>query len=334
MSLSIYNPCEDGIAAKVWELLRRNEAFQEKTEELNSFQGQERRWKKFMLAKKERNYYASTAWNWMHEPVIIPRGLGPKRGQPQRLGPRIEEDQVEFLEEYKEDKKKGRAPLKLDSTWLNAPRGFQKAYRDCWADYTADICEIVPSGLYPNEDDMPSDIEIAPELPNATHLQQEDIDRCFAETAMYWHWTVKSYRVFAVPRVFSMRGKNSRNKIIKLITKKLEEDSPPPKLQLLGTEAQWKSFLAVEHFRTSESLPRTHAIEKAIVERGFGKNLKPVLRKRLYYSRIEGQADAIDNSNEDCPDQNGLIQRVYPNVFSITEIIKIALERGNSPVLQ
>ncbi len=333
MNLPVYNPCDDGIPAKVWELLRRNKAFKEKTEELSNFQENEARWKKFMSGKKEDNYFAETAWNWMHEPVRIPRGLGPKEGQSQRLGPRIEEDQVEFLEEYDEDKEQGRAPLKLDSTWPDTPRGFQKAYSDYWADYTAAICEIVPSGLYPNEDDIPPDIEIAPALPHEDHSQAA-LESCFSDTALYWHWTVNTNRLFAVPRV-SMRDKSSRDKIIKLITEKLEEDSPPPKVQLFGTKAQWRSFLTVEHFRESDSLPRADAIEKAIEELRFGKNLNPVLRKSRYYSHIEGQADAIDNiSPEDCPDQNGWIQLVYPNIFSITEIKKIALERADSPVRQ
>ena len=333
MSLPVYNPCNHGIPAKIWELLRRNKAFKEKTEELNSFQGNEGRKEKFIFVKRENNYFARTAWNWMHKPVIIPRGLGPKRGQPQVVGPRMEDDQVQALEEYEADKSQGRAPLKLDSTWPDTPRGFQKAYRDYWADYTADICEIVPSGLYPNEDAIPPDIEIAPALPHEDHSQAA-LESCFSDTALYWHWTVNTYRLFAVPRV-SMRDKSSRDKIIKLITEKLEEDSPPPKVQLFGTEAQWRSFLTVEHFRTSDSLPRADAIEKAIEELRFGKNLNQVLRKSRYYSHIEGQADAIDNiSPKDCPDQNGWIQLVYPNFFSITEIIKIADERRNSPVRQ
>ncbi len=157
------------------------------------------------------------------------------------------------------------------------------------------------------------------------------------DTAEFWHWTVETNRVFTVPRV-SLREKSSRDKIIEFITEKLKEGSPEPKVQLFGTKAQWASFLTVEHFRESDSLPRADAIEKAIEELGFGKKLKPVLRKSRYYSRIEGQADAIDNiSPEDCPDhpdQNGWIQLVYPNVFSITEIKKIALERANSPVRQ
>ncbi len=182
----------------------------------------------------------------MHEPVIIPRGLGPKEGHRQVVGPRIEEDQVEFLEEYKEDKKKGRAPLKLDSTWLNTPRGFQKAYRDYWADYTADICEIVPSGLYPNEDAIPPDIEIAPALPHEDHSQAA-LESCFSDTALYWHWTVNTYRLFAVPRV-SMRDKSSRDKIIKLITEKLEEDSPPQKSSCLGQRRSGNPFWLLSTF--------------------------------------------------------------------------------------
>ncbi len=333
MNLQDSNPCNHGIPAKVWELLRRNEAFLEKTEELNSYQGKEERWEKFMLVNKEDNYYAATAWNWMHEPVIIPRGLGPKRGQPQRLGPRIEEDQGEFLEEYEEDKREGRAPLKLDSTWANTPRGFQKAYRDCWADHTADICEIVPSGLYPNKDAIPSGIETAPALPHEDHSQAA-LDSCFSNTALFWHWTVETNRVFAVPRVFSMRGKNSRNKIIKLITKKLEEDSPPPKVQLYGTVTQWRSFLTVEDFCESDSLSRGAAIKKTIKALGYGKDLDTVTRENQTYSRIEGHTQAINYSNADCPEQNGWIQLVYPKVYSIKEIIKIAEERKNSPVRQ
>ena len=331
MNLPVYNPCNHGIPAKVWELLRRNKAFKEKTEELNSFQGIEGRREKFLSVKEENNYFAGVAWNWMHEPVRIARGRGPKEGQPQRLGPRIGDDRVEFLEEYEADKSQGRAPLKLDSTWPDTPRGFQNAFKAKWADYT-DVYEIVPSGLYPNEDAIPPGIETAPALPHEDHSQAA-LESCFSDTALYWHWTVNTNRLFAVPRV-SMRDKSSRDKIIKLITEKLKEDSPRPKVQLFGTELQWKSFLAVEHFRTSESLPRGVAIEKAIVERGFGKNLNPVLRRSRYYSHIEGQADAIDNSNEDFPDQNGWIQLIYPKDYSITELKKIALEKADSPVRQ
>ncbi len=98
MNLSDCNPCNHGIPAKVLELLRRNKAFQEKTEELNSFQGEEGRWEKFMRVKREKNYFAGAAWHWMHKPVIIPRRLGPNEGHRQVVGPRIGEDQVEFLE--------------------------------------------------------------------------------------------------------------------------------------------------------------------------------------------------------------------------------------------
>ena len=332
MNLPVYNPCNHGIPAKIWELLRRNKAFQEKTEELNSFQGKEGRKEKFIFVKRENNYFARTAWNWMHEPVIIPPGRGPKRGQPQVVGPRMEDDQVQALEEYEADKSQGRAPLKLDSTWPDTPRGFQKAYRDYWADYTAEICEIVPSGLYPNEDEIPSDIEIAPALPHEDHSKVA-LESCFSDTALYWHWTVNTNRLFAVPRV-SMRDKSSRDKIIKLITEKLEEDSPPPKVQLFGTDAQWRLFLKVEDFCESDSLSLDDAIKKTIEALGYGRDLDPVTRKNQSYSRIKGQAQAIDYSNEKCPDQNGWIQLVYPNFFSITEIKKIALERANSPVRQ
>ena len=183
MSLSIYNPCKHGIPAKVWELLRRNKAFQKKTEELSNFQGNKGRWEKLIFVKREKNYFARTAWNWMHEPVRIPRGRGPKEGHRQVVGPRIREAQVKFLEKYEEDKKQGRAPLKLDSIWPDTPRGFQKAYRDYWADYTADICEIVPSGLYPNEDAIPPDIEIAPALPHEDHSQAA-LESCFSNMAL------------------------------------------------------------------------------------------------------------------------------------------------------
>ena len=131
-----------------------------------------------------------------------------------------------------------------------------------------------------------------------------------------------------------MRGKSSRDKIIKLITEKLEEDSVPPKVQLYGTDAQWRLFLAVEDFRESDSLSRGAAIKKTIEALGYGRDLDPVTRKNQSYSRIEGQAQAIDYSNEKCPDQNGWIQLVYPNGYSINEIIKIARERRDSPVRQ
>ena len=328
MNLPVYNPCDDGIPAKVWELLRRNKAFKEKTKELNNLQGKEG----FRFVQDDGNYFARTAWDWMHEPVIIPRGDGPKRSQPQRVGPRIKDDQTQVLEEYEADESQGRAPLKLDSTWPYTPRGFQKAYRAYWTDYTADICEIVPSGLYPNEDAIPPDIEIAPALPHEDHSQAA-LESCFSDTALYWHWTVNTYRLFAIPRV-SMRGKSSRDKIIKLITEKLEEDSVPPKVQLYGTDAQWRLFLAVEDFRESDSLSRGAAIKKTIEALGYGRDLDPVTRKNQSYSRIEGQAQAIDYSNEKCPDQNGWIQLVYPNGYSINEIIKIARERRDSPVRQ
>ena len=331
MNLSDCNPCNHGIPAKVWELLRRNKAFKEKTEELNSFQDIEGRREKFLSVKEENNYFAGVAWNWMHEPVIIPRGLGPKRGQPQRLGPRIGEDQVEFLEAYEEDKRKDRAPLKLDSTWPNTPRGFQNAFKAKWADYT-DVHEIVPSELYPNENEIPPGIETAPALPHKDHSQAA-LESCFSNMALYWHWTVKTNRLFAVPRV-SLREKSSRDKIIEFITEKLKEGSPEPKVQLFGTKAQWRSFLAIEYFIKSDSLSRGMAIEKAIVELGYGGDLDPIIRRNRYYSRIQGQADAIDNSNEDFPDQNGWIQLIYPKVYPITELKKIALERADSPVRQ
>ena len=183
MNLPVYNPCKHGIPVKIWELLRRNKAFLEKTEELNSFQGKEGRREKFIFVKREKNYFAGVAWHWMHEPVRIPRGLGPKEGHRQVVGPRIKEAQVKFLEEYEEDKKQGRAPLKLDSTWPNTPRGFQKAYRDYWADYTADICEIVPSELYPNENEIPPGIETAPALPHKDHSQAA-LESCFSNMAL------------------------------------------------------------------------------------------------------------------------------------------------------
>ena len=331
MSLCVYNPCQDGIPAKIWELLRRNEVFQEKTRKLKSFRGKNGRHRKFLFVKNENNYFSEVAWNWMYKPVIIPPGLGSRRGHPQRLGPRIEDDQVEVFEEYKEDKRKGLFPLKLNSTWPDTPRGFQKAYMAKWTDYT-DVHEIVPSELYPNTDEIPPGIETAPALPHKDHSQAA-LESCFSNTALYWHWTVKTNRLFAVPRV-SLREKSSRDNVIKLITEKLGEDSPAPKVQLFGTEAQWRSFLAVESFRTSDSLSRGAAIEKAIEEVGDGRDLDPVIRRSRYYSRIQGQTQAIDNSNEDCPGQNGWIQLVYPRVYSLTEIIKIADERRNSPVRQ
>ena len=330
MNLSDCNPCNHGIPAKVWELLRRNKAFKEKTEELNSFQDIEGRREKFLSVKEENNYFAGVAWNWMHEPVIIPRGLGPKRGQPQRLGPRIGEDQVEFLEAYEEDKRKDRAPLKLDSTWPNTPRGFQNAYKARWSEYTPDTFEIVPSGIYENEDEIPPGTSIAPEL---LYESEREADDDSDDAVTYWKFASSFNRLFAVPQV-SIRGKSSRKKIIKFITEKLEEDPLAPNVQLFGTEAQWKSFLTVESIRKSDSLSRGMAIEKAIVELGYGRDLDPVIRRNRYYSRIQGQADAIDNSNEDFPDQNGWIQLIYPKVYPITELKKIALERADSPVLQ
>ena len=331
MSLPVYNPCDHGIPAKIWELLRRNEKFQEKTKKLKSFREKEERYNKFMFVKNENNYFATTAWQWMYKP-IPPRPTAPKRGQHQRVGPRIKDDQTQALEEYVEDKRQGRTPLKLDSPWPNTPRGFQKAYIAYWEDITEDIYEIVLSELYPNEDEIPPGIAIAPELP-CQAMEQKQIDKHLADTAMGWHWIVKTNRVFLVPHVF-LRGKSSRDKIIKFITEKLEEDSPPPKVQLFGTDAQWRLFLSVEYFRESDSLSRGDAINKTIEALGYGRDLDRVTRRNRYYSRIEGQVYAIDYSNADCPDQDGWIQLVYPNFYSITEIIKLADERKNSPVRQ
>ena len=331
MSLPVYNPCDHGIPAKIWELLRRNEKFQEKTKKLKSFREKEERYNKFMFVKNENNYFARTAWQWMYKPVIIPSDLGPKRGQPQRVGPRIKDDQTQALEEYVEDKRQGRTPLKLDSPWPNTPRGFQKAYIAYWEDITEDIYEIVLSELYPNEDEIPPGISIAPELLYESE-REEDNDRG-DDAVTYWNFTVSTKRLFAVSRV-SVRGKSYRNKIIKFITEKLEEDPPAPKVQLFGTDAQWRLFLAVEYFCESDSLSRGDAIKKTIEALGYGRDLDPVTRINQSYSRIEGQAQAIDYSNADCPDQDGWIQLVYPNVYSITEIIKLADERKNSPVRQ
>ena len=245
MNLPVYNPCKHGIPAKVWELLRRNKAFKEKTKELNSFQGKEGRREKFLSVKEENNYFAGVAWNWMHEPVIIPPGRGSKEGQPQRLGPRIRKDQGEFLEAYEEDKRKDRAPLKLDSTWPNTPRGFQNAFKAKWADYT-DVYEIVPSELYANENEIPPGIETAPALPHKDHSQAA-LKSCFSNMALYWHWTVKTNRLFAVPRV-SLREKSSRDKIIKLITENWKRIPRHQKSSCLGQSRSGNLFLLLSTF--------------------------------------------------------------------------------------
>ena len=64
MNLSDCNPCNHGIPAKVWELLRRNEVFQEKTRELKSLRekGREKAmWSQFRFVKKEINSFAKIA---------------------------------------------------------------------------------------------------------------------------------------------------------------------------------------------------------------------------------------------------------------------------------
>ncbi len=327
----VYNPCNHGIPAKVWELLRRNKAFQENTKKLKSFRGKGRVWNQSRFVSKENNSFAKIAWHWMHYPVIIPSRLALKGLKPLRIGPRLIADQVQAIKEYEEDKQKGRAPLKFDSPWPNTPRGFQNAFNARWSDYTPDTYEIVPSGFYPNKDEIPPGISIAPELLYESE-REEDNDRG-DDAVTYWNFTVSTKRLFAVSRV-SVRGKSYRNKIIKFITEKLEEDPPAPKVQLFGTDAQWRLFLAVEYFCESDSLSRGDAIKKTIEALGYGRDLDPVTRINQSYSRIEGQAQAIDYSNADCPDQNGWIQLVYPNVYSITEIIKIARERRDSPVRQ
>ncbi len=334
MNPSIYNPCEDGIAAKVWELLRRNEVFQEKTRELKSLRekGREKAmWSQSRFVNKENNSFAQIAWHWMHEPEIISSGFAKKILRPVRIGPILINDQVQAIKEYREDKRKGRAPLKIDSTWPDTPRGFQNAYKARWSKYTPDTYEIVPSGIYENKDEIPPGISIAPELLYGSKREADD-DRG-DDAVTYWNFALSFNRLFAIPRV-SIRGKSSRKKIIKFITEKLEEVPLAPKVQLFGTEAQWRSFLTVESIRESDSLSRGVAIEKAIVELGYGRDLDPVIRRNRYYSRIQGQVDAIDNSNEDFPDQNGWIQLIYPKVYPITELKKIALERADSPVRQ
>ena len=91
-----------------------------------------------------------------------------------------------------EDKRKGRAPLKIDSTWPDTPRGFQNAYKARWAKYTPDTYEIVPSGIYPNdEDEIPPGIEIAPELLYESKREADDDRYDDAVTALYWHFAVK-----------------------------------------------------------------------------------------------------------------------------------------------
>ena len=78
----------------------------------------------------------------MHEPVRIPRGLWPKEGHRQVVGPRIREAQVKFLEKYEEDKKQGRAPLKLDSIWPDTPsripEGIQRLLGGLYGGYLRD----------------------------------------------------------------------------------------------------------------------------------------------------------------------------------------------------
>ena len=178
---------------------------------------------------------------------------------------------------------------------------------------------------------IPPGISIAPELLYESKREADD-DRG-DDAVTYWNFALSFNRLFAIPRV-SIRGKSSRKKIIKFITEKLEEVPLAPKVQLFGTEAQWRSFLTVESIRESDSLSRGVAIEKAIVELGYGRDLDPIIRRNRYYSRIQGQVDAIDNSNEDFPDQNGWIQLIYPKVYPITELKKIALERADSPIRQ
>ena len=333
MNPSIYNPCEDGIAAKVWELLRRNEVFQEKTRELKSLreQGREKAmWSQSRFVNKENNSFAKIAWHWMHVPEIISSESAKKMLRPVRIGPILISDQVQAIKEYREDKRKGRAPLKIDSTWPDTPRGFQNAYKARWSEYTPDPFEIVPSGIYENEDEIPPGTSIAPDL---LYESKREADDDSDDAVTYWKFASSFNRLFAIPRV-SIRGKSSRKKIIKFITEKLEEVPLAPKVQLFGTEAQWRSFLTVESILKSDSLSRGVAIEKAIVELGYGIDLDPVIRRNRYYSRIQGQVDAIDNSNEDFPDQNGWIQLVYTNIYPLTKIIKIAQERQDSPVRQ
>ena len=334
MSLSIYNPCEDGIPAKIWELLRRNKVFQEKTKELKSFRekGREKAmWSQSRYVNKEKNSFAKIAWHWMHTPVTVPSRLALKKGIPVRIGPILINDQVQANLEYLEDKRKGRARLKIDSSWPDTTRGFQDAFNAHWSRYIPDTFEIVPSGFYEKEDEIPPGISLAPDLLYYESARQAD-DRG-DDAVTYWNFAAANNRLFAVPR-FTIRGKSSRKKIIKFITEKLEEEPLAPKVQLFGTEAQWRSFLAVEYFRKSDSLSRGMAIEKAIVELGYGRDLEPVIRRNRYYSRIQGQADAIDNNNKNYPDQNGWIQLVYTNIYPLTEIIKIAQKRENSPVRQ
>ncbi len=334
MSLPVYNPFEDGIPAKIWELLRRNEVFQEKTKELKSFReegGEKAMWGQYRFVQKEINSFVKIAWHWMHAPVRISSRHVLKRGQPLRIGPLLINEQVQAIKEYREDRIKGRAPLKLNSTWANTPRGFQDAFNAHWSRYIPDTFEIVPSGFYEKEDEIPPGISLAPKLLYYESARQAD-DRG-DDAVTYWKFAAANNRLFAVPR-FTIRGKSSRKKIIKFITEKLEEEPLAPKVQLFGTEAQWRSFLAVEYFRKSDSLSRGMAIEKAIVELGYGRDLEPVIRRNRYYSRIQGQADAIDNNNKDYPDKNGWIQLVYTNIYPLKEIIKIAQKRENSPVRQ
>ena len=296
MTLSVYNPCKDGIPAKIWELLRRNESFREKTDQLINLQNS---LEKFNFIKKDSNYFAKVAWHWMFKPIVVK----PKRGQPKAPGPRITEKQD--LDRYKKDKADKRAPLQYKFSWPTTPQGFQEMFCAAWDDSTEEIHEIISSQGLASNNELPGILK-APGIPLDPAPSDLYINKCI-EAAVFLDLTLKYYRVFAVPRAY-LRGKDSHNNIIKFINDKIAEESPSPKVQLFGTKAQWRSFLAVEYEKKhkSKNLSIGTAIDKAIDRLRLGKNLSPETRRNRYHSRIEGQVQAIDYFNKNCPDQKWL----------------------------
>ena len=295
----IYNPCDDGIPAKIWELLRRNEYFRRDSESLLKIEKKLEQ-KEFIRYRKHRFAVIALRWSlppYYLEEVTKSSGLSNKRGKKSKPGPKLyyaEGDDIDLRKEYKEDCRNGFAPLTVGHAWPKTPRGFRRKLARAWNDSTNHPFEINQSEITPGMGPDPDEEEPA--------------------ISIFWQITYNTHRIFAIPHKPQVsKSSKDRKRLIGWFKERLDEQTLPHVNSIFGTFGSWEFYLLTEKYK-SEGLSLKKAKVEAILDlnnvdsitRGMPKAVRSIYGEKI--GRANCQYRSIDNKRS----PEGWIQKIYP----------------------
>jgi hypothetical protein len=305
-------------SCKIWSLLRFNEEF---GKDVDWFSEKYKRSKNKRLKQENRDNviselhnrfeeinskhpFAGAALQWMFPmPKIIRKNGEEVTGHPLSWGPVIwptKGDKIDVLAEWKEYVA-GENLLTLKTDWHSANGGFKRdfmfQYRQLDSRPVNPITKNRSDSPSPHETDFFDSLDLASLINQGPNLTEEALSK-----VLHANDLKNNYRVLAIPR--HIHTKTAVDGAFKPLIKLVKASLPAKASASLGTEIEWKDYLAVREIQENESIPtKTKAIQKLLQIRHPRIELNKA--RRMYEGDIINNCKAIEDK----------INSVYPRLL-------------------